>query len=86
MYADVRGWRLAIPLAGLAGGVAASLVVGGLAGLYPAARASRLPPAGAIRPSSAGDAQAQSPFRRSFVRKIATDERRKRARRRSLPP
>jgi putative ABC transport system permease protein len=49
VYADVRGWRLAIPLAGLAGGVAASLVVGGLAGLYPASRASRLPPADAVR-------------------------------------
>jgi putative ABC transport system permease protein len=49
VYADLRGWRLAIPLAGLAGGVAASLVVGGLAGLYPAARASRLPPAEAVR-------------------------------------
>ncbi len=49
VYADLRDWRLAIPLAGLAGGVAASLVVGGLAGLYPAARASRLPPAEAVR-------------------------------------
>jgi len=49
LYADSRGWRLAIPLAGLAGGVAASLVVGALAGLYPAARASRLAPAEAVR-------------------------------------
>jgi putative ABC transport system permease protein len=49
LYADARGWRLAIPLAGLAGGVAASLVVGALAGLYPAARASRLAPAEAVR-------------------------------------
>jgi putative ABC transport system permease protein len=49
VYADVRDWQLAIPLTGLAGGVAASLVVGGLAGLYPAARASRLPPAEAVR-------------------------------------
>lgn len=49
VYADMRDWRLAIPLAGLAGGVAASLVVGALAGLYPAARASRLAPAEAVR-------------------------------------
>lgn len=51
VYADARGWRLAVPLAGLypAGGVAASLVVGALAGLYPAARASRLAPADAVR-------------------------------------
>jgi putative ABC transport system permease protein len=49
VYADLRGWRLAIPVAGLAGGVAASLVVGALAGLYPAARAARLAPAEAVR-------------------------------------
>ncbi len=49
VYADMRDWRLAIPLAGLAGGVAASLVVGALAGLYPAARASHLAPADAVR-------------------------------------
>ena len=49
VYADARGWRLAVPLAGLAGGVAASLVVGAVAGLYPAARASRLAPAEAVR-------------------------------------
>jgi putative ABC transport system permease protein len=49
VYADMRGWRLAVPVAGLAGGVAASLVVGAVAGLYPAARASRLAPAEAVR-------------------------------------
>lgn len=49
VYGDARGWRLAIPVAGLAGGVAASLVVGAVAGLYPAARASRLAPAEAVR-------------------------------------
>ena len=49
VYADARGWRLAIPVAGLAGGVGASLLVGAVAGLYPAARASRLAPAEAVR-------------------------------------
>ncbi len=48
-YAHARGWRLAVPVTGLAGGVTASLVVGAIAGLYPAARASRLAPADAVR-------------------------------------
>ena len=48
-YAASRDWTLAVPVTGLAGGVVASLVVGALAGLYPAGRASRLAPAEAVR-------------------------------------
>jgi putative ABC transport system permease protein len=48
-YAAARDWTLAVPVTGLAGGVVASLAVGALAGLYPAARASRLAPAEAVR-------------------------------------
>lgn len=48
-YADTRDWRFAVPALGLVGGIAASLAVGALAGLYPAMRASRLPPAEAVR-------------------------------------
>jgi putative ABC transport system permease protein len=48
-YASARDWMFAVPQSALLGGVAASLVVGALAGLYPAARASRLAPAEAVR-------------------------------------
>jgi putative ABC transport system permease protein len=49
VYANARDWTFAIPQTALLGGVAASLLVGALAGLYPAARASRLAPAEAVR-------------------------------------
>jgi putative ABC transport system permease protein len=50
-YAWSRGWTLAVPVAGLGGGVAAALAIGAVAGLYPAARAARLAPAEAVRPA-----------------------------------
>jgi len=49
IYAHTRGWMFAVPQTALLGGVTASLLVGALAGLYPAARASRLAPAEAVR-------------------------------------
>jgi putative ABC transport system permease protein len=49
LYADSRDWTFTVPAVGLVGGIAASLAVGALAGLYPAMRASRLPPAEAVR-------------------------------------
>jgi putative ABC transport system permease protein len=49
LYADSRDWTFTVPLTGLIGGVAISLAVGALAGLYPAIRASRLAPAEAVR-------------------------------------
>ena len=47
-YAVYQGWPTAVPPWALAGGVAATLVIGGLAGLYPAIRASRLSPTEAL--------------------------------------
>ncbi|MGH9210346.1 MAG: hypothetical protein ACRD2C_06640 [Acidimicrobiales bacterium] len=48
-YANARDWGFAVPISGLLGGLAASIVVGALAGLYPAARASGLAPVEAVR-------------------------------------
>jgi putative ABC transport system permease protein len=44
-----RGWVLLVPPAAGWGGVAVALLAGGLAGLYPAVRAARLPPVDALR-------------------------------------
>ena len=49
LYADNRGWTFSVPVLGLVGKVAASLVIGAVAGLYPAVGASRLAPADAVR-------------------------------------
>lgn len=47
-YAMSRNWPAVIPAEAVAGGVGAALVVGVLAGMHPAVRASRLPPTEAL--------------------------------------
>ncbi len=49
-YTRVEDIALSIPIWAVAAGLGAAIVVGGLAGISPAARAARLAPADAIRP------------------------------------
>ena len=48
IYAHTRHWATVIPTAAWAGGIAASLIIGALAGLTPALRAARLSPTQAL--------------------------------------
>jgi putative ABC transport system permease protein len=47
--AAYRGWQTLVPLSGVWGGLAATLVIGTIAGLHPATRAARLNPTDALR-------------------------------------
>jgi putative ABC transport system permease protein len=49
VYAATKGWEVVIPTTAWAGGFAAALLIGALAGLLPAIRAARLSPADALR-------------------------------------
>jgi putative ABC transport system permease protein len=48
-YARAQGWIVVVPVLSVAGAIAIALLLGALAGLYPAVRAARLAPAAALR-------------------------------------
>ena len=50
-YALYRGWPLVLPVQAIAAGAAAAVVIGALAGMYPARRAALLPPTEALASS-----------------------------------
>ncbi len=49
MFATARGWAVVIPVQAWSGGIASAILMGALAGLLPALRASRMPPTVALR-------------------------------------
>ncbi|MCT9934641.1 ABC transporter permease [Planotetraspora sp. A-T 1434] len=50
-YATSQGWPSIVPVWAMAGGVVATLVIGGVAGFYPAVRAARMSPTEALATS-----------------------------------
>jgi putative ABC transport system permease protein len=48
VFATTRGWPVAVPPAVFAAGIGATILIGAIAGLYPAIRASRTPPTAAL--------------------------------------
>ncbi|MHB8233802.1 MAG: ABC transporter permease [Solirubrobacteraceae bacterium] len=49
IYATTKHWAVVIPVEAWLGGIASAIMIGALAGLMPAVRASRLPPTVALR-------------------------------------
>jgi putative ABC transport system permease protein len=49
VYADAKGWSVVIPAEAWSGGIASAILIGALAGLMPAVRASRMAPTEALR-------------------------------------
>jgi putative ABC transport system permease protein len=49
VYASSKSWTVVIPAEAWLGGIAAAILIGALAGLLPAVRASRMPPTVALR-------------------------------------
>ncbi len=48
-YAMTQGWAVLVPMVAIVGGIVAALLIGAVAGLYPAMRAAKVSPTDALR-------------------------------------
>jgi putative ABC transport system permease protein len=48
-YANSQGWLVSLPIVGIVGGVGMAVIIGAVAGIYPAVRAAQTPPTDALR-------------------------------------
>jgi putative ABC transport system permease protein len=53
LYANLQGWDVLIPGVAIVGGFVAAILIGAVAGLYPALRAARMAPTEALRTACA---------------------------------
>jgi putative ABC transport system permease protein len=49
VYANSKGWAVVIPVEAWSGGIGSAILIGAVAGLVPAVRASRMSPTAALR-------------------------------------
>jgi putative ABC transport system permease protein len=49
VYASSKSWAVVIPVEAWSSGIASAILIGAVAGLMPAVRASRMPPTVALR-------------------------------------
>jgi putative ABC transport system permease protein len=49
VYASSKSWAVVVPVEAWTGGIASAILIGAIAGLLPAVRASRMPPTVALR-------------------------------------
>jgi hypothetical protein len=63
LYANAKGWAVVIPVEAWLGGIASAILIGAVASLMPAVRASRMPPTVGIANGMRVDLCREAPLR-----------------------